>query len=159
MTRETEFNDFMKMIHDVTSRIDERVKILVSNLEDTNTRFEKILDNQALLYNRVSLLESRDYSSIKNDLTNLSERLIAIETHGSIPLREELKSLQKENSVILSELNKEINQINVKMESVNLKSIASETKMNKIFDFVMKTVWTLLAGYLLYKFGWQSPPN
>jgi hypothetical protein len=85
-----ELNESLKLVFDITSRIDERMKILIENNNDSKERIEKLFDQQIILLNRITILENKNsaqmVTELKNELTilenkvdHLSDRCIHVE--------------------------------------------------------------------------------
>jgi uncharacterized protein Yka (UPF0111/DUF47 family) len=119
-----EFSDSLKMVFDITSRIDERMKALVEHNSETKERIEKLFDQQSILLNRVIILENKngiqaihdlknDFTALEKQIDDLSERLIHIE--------------------------KEITQ--------------HANKWTTLFDFGFKLAVMIVGGIILWKLG------
>lgn len=85
-----EMNDSLKLVFDITSRIDERMKVLVESNNESKDKIEKLYDQQMAILNRITVVENRNSTQLINDLKNdvkimdskvehLSERLIHVE--------------------------------------------------------------------------------
>lgn len=85
-----EVNDSLKLVFDITSRIDERMKVLVESNSESKEKIEKLYENQVAMLNRITVLENKNNVQIIGDLKNevniiegkvehLSERLIHVE--------------------------------------------------------------------------------
>lgn len=71
-----ELTNSLKIVSDVTTRIDERVKVLVEDNNVFKGRFEKMSELQSALISRLSILESdHNVSDLKNDVTTLNDRV------------------------------------------------------------------------------------
>lgn len=66
-----EVSDSIKLVFDLTSRIDERVKMLVEQHNDTTQKIEKLMDRQENLLTRTSVLENKSAPDTKQDLQEL----------------------------------------------------------------------------------------
>jgi predicted nuclease with TOPRIM domain len=83
-----EVNDALKNVFAITSRIDERMKVLIENHNDSKEKIEKLCDQQITMLNRLTILENRNsmFSDIKSEINTLenkvgdmSERLLNVE--------------------------------------------------------------------------------
>ena len=137
----SQVSESIKLVFDLTSRIDERVKILVENQKTSDKRIEKLLTTQNELVSKVAILESKE-AAIK---PIVSERLAVLESHGR-PVKKEIDNLELK-----------VQEIELKMETLNLRTASSESKWAKIIDFCLKLGWALLAGYILYRLGFPEP--
>lgn len=119
-----EVSDSLKLVFDTTSRIDERIKVLIEKNNESKDKIEKLYDQQVTLFNRITILENKNNTQVINDLKNevniidgrvehLSERLVYIE--------------------------KEVHQ--------------SNSKWANIVDFVFKLATVVVGGIILWKLG------
>lgn len=69
-----------KSIYDLTSRMDERMKLMVAKQVDTDNKIDKIITLQISLSERTTILETKQPLNIIKDLENKIEKL-EIETH------------------------------------------------------------------------------
>jgi chromosome segregation ATPase len=85
-----EVSDSLKLVFDLTSRIDERTKTLVSNYDDAKEKIDKLAEHQSNVLLKVISLESKDSTNIVKEIKNeinviegrvehLSDRLMTIE--------------------------------------------------------------------------------
>jgi HPt (histidine-containing phosphotransfer) domain-containing protein len=141
-------NESIKSVFDLTSRIDERVKMLVERQGDLEQQLDKAIDNQQQILNRVTVLESRDVTSVvassKTDIHDIKQRIAIMENSGSKQDIEDIK--------------KKIHLLDLRVESINMRTANQESRWAKLFDLVFKLTIMLIGGYLLFRFGWQAPP-
>jgi len=85
-----ELNESLKLVFDITSRIDERTKVLIESNHESKARIEKLYNGQSELINRITILENKNNFQIINDIKNeisiienkvehLSERCLHLE--------------------------------------------------------------------------------
>ena len=60
-----QINESIKLVFDLTSRIDERVKILVEHHNEANQRIEKLVGRQEDIVTRISILEAKGNGGIE----------------------------------------------------------------------------------------------
>ena len=70
---------------------------------------------------------------------------------------EHLEDKFKEMSVEINSFSNKIQEFEIKMEGINLRTSRSEQTWAQLVDFVTKIFWVIVASYLLYKLGIQSP--
>ena len=138
-------SESIQLVFDLTSRIDERVKMLIERQKEIDDQIEKLLDMQQNVIHRLTHLEAKDIGSVKDDLHILSEKIAVI---ASDDPKEEIEELQVK-----------VHNLEVKMETINLRVGNHDTRWSKIFDLVWKFVLMMIAGYILYKVGFQAPPT
>ncbi len=134
----------IKSVFDLTSRIDERVKMLVERQNDADERYDKVLELLQQLVNRVTILESKDVSNVKTDLNEINKRIAIMESSGAKHDIEDIKQ--------------KIHTLDLRVEAINMRTVNQEGRWAKLFDLVFKLTIMLIGGYLLFRFGWQAPP-
>jgi len=70
---------------------------------------------------------------------------------------EHLEDKIKEMSSDIDSFSKKIQEFEIKMEGINLRTSRSQQNWDQLIDFVIKIFWVVVASYLLYKLGIQSP--
>lgn len=76
----SEVSSSIKMVFDLTSRIDERVKILVEQHAEACERIDKLMDRQEGIMNRLTMLESRDFAGLKSEVNEVRKSVRAVES-------------------------------------------------------------------------------
>ena len=122
--------DSIQLMVDLTSRIDERVKILSENQNDLESKNEKIIESFHNLQNRLTIIETKEFPSIINSLENKNK-----------DLEHKVKDLEN------------------KIEKILHKQGTSESRVSFVFDAIWKMVLMCITGYILFKLGIQAPPN
>jgi len=119
-----EVNDSLKLVFDITSRIDERMKILIENNIESKSKIEKLYEQQMTLLNRVVVVENKNSSQF---ISNLENDINIIE--GKI----------EHLSEMLINVKNEINQNN--------------NKWATIIDFIFKVGVVVTGSIILWKLG------
>jgi len=143
----SQVSESIKMVFDLTSRIDERVKMLVERQNELDERLERFIEMQQALLHRVTVLESKDVSGVKGELADLNKRLAVMES-AAVPQDKDIDAMKQKLQLL-----------ELKTESLLMKTTNHENRWSKAFDFVLKVGWALLTGYLLYKLGFPEPMN
>ncbi len=116
-------------IQEITTRVDERVKILLEKQLTSDSHMHDIRNILNAVVNRVNLVEIRLES--KNDA--------------------EVKKLVETNREKVYEIEKQV-------QTLMMKESGHEKRWNKVFDFVGKIIWIITTAYILYKLGFNPPP-
>jgi hypothetical protein len=131
-----EITESMKLIFDLTSRTDERVKILIEK--------QNILDREIL-----ETIESNQSHTIK---INFIEETV----------REKIREIKEKFQSLDCDTECEI--IKGKIQDLEMKLNLMTTKLNTydnrwmlVFDAIWKILLMCVAGYILYKLGFQAP--
>ena len=74
-----EVSDSIKLVFDLTSRIDERVKHLVEQHNEANQRIEKLMERHENILSRISVLENKNGHSMKEDISDLQKLVHTME--------------------------------------------------------------------------------
>lgn len=135
-------SESIKLIFDLTSRIDEKIGKLIEKHENVSAR--------------LSILENNDNKLDK--FVNLSQELIyrvaLIESKGVMSISD-ISDLEKD----MHEFKERLRTFELKIESIATKTLQHETRWSQIFDLIFKIALMLIGGFLLYKLGLSSPPN
>jgi chromosome segregation ATPase len=116
-----EGNVSKQSVSDITSRIDERVKIIAEKQKEADANIKKTA----------------------NDLHALKEKVAII------------ADSKKE----IIELRNKIHSLEFQAEALSTRLAHHDTRWGQIFDAFWKMTLMIIAGYILYKLGLQSPPG
>lgn len=134
-------SDSIQLVFDLTSRIDERVKMLIERQNELDERVEKLIDMHQAAVSRLAIIESKEYPSLKEDLTRIKENIITVSL-----LSKEVESLQDK-----------VQSLEMKAEMISMKMGSHDNRWLLVFDTFWKFALMLVAGYILYKLGLQAP--
>ena len=123
-----ELSGSIKAVSDITTRIDERIKILVEDNNVFKVRFERMAEMQNALVARLSVIESsHDLSNIKNDILALQEKIEYLSG----------KSIKIEQDISMME-----------------KSIGQQdNRWANVIDFLYKVATVVIGAIILWKLG------
>lgn len=116
---------------ELISRLDERVKNLNDSQKKLEEQLAKISKAQSNLSNKIVTLNST--------LDLQDNRISGIESQG------------------FEELEETVNELKMKIQSMEVRVGNNDSRWFLLFDSVWKVVLMLIASYILYKLGWQSP--
>jgi hypothetical protein len=129
-------NESMKHVLDLTSRIDERVKMLIDQNSIFSNKIDIMNKNYSEMVQRITILESY----IDDDkIQELEKRLVILELQSN-----DIKGLIEKLSTFEDD-HKELKRFKKSAEN-NLKTV---------FDAIYKIITMLIGAYLLWKFGWN----
>jgi uncharacterized protein (DUF3084 family) len=74
-------SESIRSLFELTSRIDERVKLLTETYSKAESKFDTIMKSQQELLQRVTALESKNGTELKKTVGDIEERLRKIEIH------------------------------------------------------------------------------
>ncbi len=74
-----EVNESLKLVFDITSRIDERMKALIQSNNESKERIEKLYDQHMALFNRITVLENKNnISDLQNEVNALEDKVASL---------------------------------------------------------------------------------
>lgn len=128
---------------DLTSRVDERVKLMMQKQEVLEDKIDHLLANYNELNTKVSILESRESpETLQKEIKDL---------------KEELHTVQLKVHSMEGESEKPIHAIELRLQKLEDANNRSENIWTKIIDNTFKLGFIILAAYLLYRMGIQAP--
>jgi hypothetical protein len=92
-------------------------------------------------------------ASIEKNILD-SQKLITLKDVKIKILEEKTKDLKD----CIDSLVGKVQKLEIKMESIHLRTMDTENKWTTITDFFVKIFWVVIVSYLLYKLGIQGPP-
>jgi chromosome segregation ATPase len=123
MSPSKDINKENKSFLDITSRIDERVKMIIEKQKDVDDQIKKLVNDFHSVQEKIAII-SNDYS--KEEIVELRSKISLLET---------------------------------KSESFDTRLSHHDNRWEQIFDAFWKIILMIIAGYILYKLGLQTPPN
>ena len=129
------YNELREAINgllEITTRVDERIKILVEKLHETDEHIKTLFRNNSDTLTRLGILENNCNGSLKEDIHELR-------SNGS-------------------DLSNEINSIDKRLLHLEGKNLVAEDRWKKVFGFIYQSVTTLFICYLLYRLNLSTPP-
>lgn len=121
-------NNSIKSIVELTTRIDERVQLMMKKQEFLENKIEDHIDYLNELKTDFKLLDSKSGKTLQEEVVRISEDMSSIDNR--------LKALEKDSE----------------NKNNNIKEV-SKTVLN----FIVQIIWVIVASYLLYKLNIQSP--
>lgn len=121
-------NNSIKSIVELTTRIDERVQLMMKKQEFLENKIEDHIDDANELKTDFKLLDSKSGKTLQEEVVRISDDIYSIDNR--------LKALEKDSE----------------NKNNNIKEV-SKTVLN----FIVQIIWVIVASYLLYKLNIQSP--
>ena len=130
----------LKIVLDITSRVDERVKVIKDAQQDLFDKIDAICEDIKNMESRISVIESSNNTDKHNKLLAELHLLDKRETQSAMQVKIELESIK----LIIQALEKEKNSW--------LRII------NSALGLLVHGMWVILVSYLLFKLGISNPP-
>lgn len=80
MSEQSSLVNDIKLVLDITSRVDERVKIIAESQQQMNTRLNHFIDEHNTLASRVTVLESKNINKIYDTVQDLEEKVVTLKS-------------------------------------------------------------------------------
>ena len=124
-------------IHDLVTRVDERVKTIFKLQNETDKKLEKLRDNHVVSMGKINSIQNYDLPNVDKKIDNV---------------RKDLNSFEKEFNSLLEKLQ------NYEFEAKDLKNFkkSAEEKVKFFFDLVFKLIMSLAIAYIIYHLGWNK---
>ncbi len=119
-----EVSDSLKLVFDLTIRIDERMKSLIANNEEAKEKIDKLFENQTALLGKVIILENKNASQFVEELKKEIDVIEGRVDH----LADRLVDIEKDMQMHAG-------------------------KWTSFFDFIFKIAVMVVGGIILWKLG------
>lgn len=132
-----QISGYVHEIHDLVTRIDERVKTIFKLQNESDKKLEKLRDNNIIINSKINSIENFN-------LPNLDKKFDC--------LKKELESLENDLNNLLSKTQK------FESETKDLRNFkrSTEERAKFIFDIIFKLLMTLAGAYIIYHLGWNK---
>ncbi len=154
MVEQAKMLNDLKLVLDITSRVDERVKMIAEGQSELTQRLNKFIDEHNSLAVRVKLIETfagdkliTDVSEIRMGLDRIKSRTDLIESIGAAPMREKMDTLAKS-----------FDDMRVRLEQMELSHNSVSEKFKHIGGLIVQGIWVIIVCYVLFRLGINSPP-
>jgi hypothetical protein len=147
----------IKRVLELTSRIDERVSTIAESHEKMGERFDRFLEQHAVLVERVTRLEGTTWTGaqiearlkdIKDEQVRTVNRVTAVEAHSPYALKIVDQSLEA--------LNKLTDRVRILEEEAKATGTTVKTWQGWVSwfgDWCFKVAWIVIAAYILARIG------
>lgn len=124
-------------IHDLTTRIDERVKTIFKLQNETDNKLEKVRDNYNVLTNKINAIEMHELSCLNRKINDL---------------KDEIDSLDADFESVLEKI------LKYETDTKDFKNFkrSTEERVKLFFDIVFKILIAITCGYISYCLGWNK---
>jgi len=151
----------LKLVLEMTARVDERVKQVIEKQSDMTTRLNSFIDSHNALASRVTVLEASHNGNgigvLRNKYEMLFEKVTALEHETSEKDIEEMQDTLQECHGKVETLQDDHDKLDLRIQRVEDDHSSAWAKGKFVFDLLVKAGWAIFVGYLLYKLGLSSP--
>lgn len=127
-----QFTESTQSIFELTSRMDERIKIIMEQQSSAEKKFTQFIELQHEMISRVIVLESKNGHKIEKEMEKIERQIEKIE--------EKMKNIENDTQVL------------------KMHSQSNMTIWKQIGDFVVKIIWVVVACWLVLKLGLSNLP-
>lgn len=121
-------SDSIKLVFDLTSRMDERVKMLVGQHNKVNQKIEKLMERQENHLTRVSVLEAaKEDNNLKEDVQEMEKNI--------------------------KEIAKKQHELITKISALEINNTSHDNKWKLLGDFIFKLCMTVIAAIIAWRLG------
>lgn len=120
---------------------------------------KEVSDIVQLILDLTSRIDDRakNLSNYQREMDVQFEKLLIAQQN----FNEKLKSLESKDCSVSktdAEIRDKVHSLDLKMENFNLRMGHHDNRWTQVFDSFWKITLMIIAGYILYKLGLQSPP-
>lgn len=148
----------IKQVIDITSRVDERVKIIAEKQQHMNERLEELSDEHNKLVTKVHVLESNSLvdqvMTIEERIARLKSRLEVVEAVGSPKQQKFVQTVMSELGDVLGKTEK----LERRVEELEHDKKTWGNRVSTVMSYVWQGTYIICVCYLLYKLGLNNPP-
>lgn len=157
MPQTSEILNDIKIVLDITSRVDERVKLIQSSQQDLNVRMNQLIGEFNQLSSRVSVLESRNggqLHAVIEDLVELRTRMERVDAVGS----EAFRKFHDSSRNNIEELEDENFKIKSRLQTLESYNDSWQARVKHYGGLFIQGIWVIIVCYLLFKLGLTTSP-
>lgn len=153
----TELLNEIKVILDITSRVDERVKAIQTNQQDLTARLNQFIGELNQLTARVFVLESKNggkVHAIEEEIDRMKTRVERMDVGGSEFYRRHVENYDETEE----EVEKNLADLDKRLQKIEQTNEGWQTKVKHYAGLLIQGVWVIIVCYILYKLGINTPP-
>jgi len=146
----------LKLVLEMTARVDERVKLVVEKQAEMTSRLNSFIDAHNSLSSRVSVLESKGANGLgelKNKYENLIERITRLESSSLKSDFDDLEGSMDQYDKNVHNVIKIIEDIRIRLAKVEESHSSTWAKGKFFFDLFVKGAWAIAIAWLLWRLG------
>lgn len=147
----------IKRVVELTTRVDERIKVIAESHERMADRFDKFLDQHAELTSRVIKLESssehiaimdKKITSVEEDQQKLVNRVVTVEATTPYALK-----IVDQSLAALNQLANRVSKVESDQNTTGNTMTSWHKWINWAGDWSFKMAWIIIAAYILARIG------
>ena len=153
----TELLNEIKVILDITSRVDERVKAIQTNQQDLTARLNQFIGELNQLTSRVFVLESKNggkVHALEEQIDNLKTRVERIDMGGTEFFKKQFDEYDETNE----DLDDKLRDLDKRLQKIETSNEGWQMKFKHYAGLVIQGIWVIIVCYVLYKLGINTPP-
>jgi hypothetical protein len=143
----------MKLVLDMTTRVDERLKSICEKQQEVNSRLNQFSDTLSDMMSRVRVLEAGHDLYTLDDMDRVRDRLTMIEAKGSPAFIQD----QKETEGLIAGLTTHITNVDRRLSRIEESNQGFWGRVNKFTQMVTHGIWVIVVCYLLLRLNLTIP--
>ena len=146
--------DEIKQIIDITSRVDERVKMVAEAQQDINFRLNHLIDEHNGLTARVHVVESKNGHKVQEAVSSVEEKMMRLSSRFDVLDMIGTQKMQR----VSEEINSNILEIKFKVKELENHKQGISERWKSILGYVWHGAFIIFICYVLYRMGLPTPP-
>lgn len=147
----------IKLVLDISSRVDERVKIIQSNQLELSSRMHQVSTDIVAVSSRVTILESKNgnrINEVEDELNEMVRRVDRMDVAGTSEFRHFADTVEK----AVVDLKTHDQATDFRLRQLEGGNDGWKSKMEFYWGLGVKAIWVCVVCYVLYKLGLNPPP-
>lgn len=153
----------IKLVLEMTARVDERVKLVVEKQSEMTTRLNSFIDAHNALASRVTILEANQnnngMSELRTKYETLFQKVARLEADCPREEIEEMHEAVNDCNKVIDNMKLDAHKVERRVEKIEEHHMSTWGKAKFVFDLLIKAGWAIVVGYLLWKLGLSSPKS
>lgn len=142
--------DEIKQVIDITSRVDERMKIIAESQIQLDQRLNHFIDEHNALTSRVQVMVAKAPDAAMIDEKH--HRILA-----KLDMIESLSSPKMQG--FIEETEDDVSELKARIKELESHTQGSSEKIKQILGYVWQGLFIVLVAWLLFKMGLNPPPG
>lgn len=157
MPPQSEILNDIKQVLEITSRVDERAKLIQLTQQEMATRINQLASELSNIGGRVMVLESKNggkIHEIEDEIKQITKRLERIDVSDEIT-----KGQYKDLIEGQKNFSEKIGVISNRVQVLENNNDSWQVKVNHYGGMIVQAIWIIIVCWILYKLGISTPPT
>ena len=155
---DSEVASSIKSLFELTSRIDERVKVLFENSSKIESKFNTIMELQNDLMQRITAVESREKSNLREGVNTVTEALNDESRKTQQTILQRVTVLETKNATAhIEAFDNKLRAIEIQIQAIEFLAKGHQNRWDNIVNNAIKLLIAVAAGFIIWHSGWNTP--